>query len=74
VRVGERERLCFAGIKMTSDSCFSVCDSLRNLRDWNIVVECIECRLEIRMGVNAVFEFLANDWRRTDPGESYNHP
>jgi len=59
---------------MLTNNGFSVCDSVRNRRDWNFVDEYIECRLKIRVIVNAVFEFLANDWNRTDSRESCNHP
>ena len=59
---------------MPTNNGFSVRDSIRNRRDWDFVIKCIECFLEIWMVINAVFKFLMDDWYRTDPREGSNYP
>ncbi|KTG30343.1 hypothetical protein AUR66_08300 [Haloferax profundi] len=51
VCVGEGERLCFPAIEMPTNNGFSVCDSIRNRRDWDFVIKRIKCFLEIWMVV-----------------------
>ncbi len=67
VCVGKGERLCFPRIEMLPNNGFSVCDSIRNRRNWDFVVKRIECFLKIWVVSNAVFELLTNDWYRTVP-------
>jgi len=50
---------------MITDDRLSVCDSVRNRSDWNLA-ECVECRVKIRMIIDAVFGFLVNNRNRTD--------
>lgn len=58
---------------MVTDTRLSVCNGVRNRRDLNLVVECIECRVKIWIVINAVFEFLPDDWDRTDSREVSNY-
>ena len=68
--VRQGERLSSTGVKMITDNRLPICDCIRNSRDWDFVVKYIECWLKIRMIINAVFEFLANDRNCADSRES----
>jgi len=46
---------------MVTENRLSVCDGVRNPRNLNLVVECIECGLKIRMTIDAVFELLTDN-------------
>ena len=53
VCVSEGERLGFTGIEMSTNNGFSVCDSIRNRRDWDFVIKRIECFLETWVVIEA---------------------
>ena len=55
--VCEREGLGFAWVKMATDDRLTVRYRLGNRGNCDFVVECIECRLQVRMGLDTVFEF-----------------
>jgi hypothetical protein len=59
---------------MPTGNGFSVCDSIRNRRDWDFVIKRLECFLERWVTIDAVFRPLANEWYRTDPGGASNYP
>jgi hypothetical protein len=69
VGVCEREGLSFTGIEVTTDDRLSVRYGFGDRGNSDCVVECVKCRLQVRVGLDTSLKFIFHFGNGTDTDE-----